>query len=263
MKTSFYLVLWPILQFIIMQINRDFIPFILHRSFDAFFEIDVVIVLILYWIINHTSSSQQYCLYETKLRRLNDLGHEQDGNNSRLKSNVLLSYSLNSFVIIVFCFSVIFIAWTLYHHFPHISDWWVRIDWIGLVIYLFFTCRIVSKSMNNIELLRQSCRTHTIDAAYIEEYKVQVSNHVPKKFIFYQRINLVSSIISIIVGLILFTSAIDPFLTECNKRYIGIACLLYIYGSLALYYGLTDFISVIQNKRITTLLADSQNNMYE
>ena len=253
MKTSFYLVLWIILEFIFLHIENYFVPVFISR---VFFEIDIVIVLILYWIFNNSSSSQQYCLYETKLRRLKNFGHEKLHNNFRSKRSIRLSYSLNILLIIFYCFSAIFIAWTLYH--VNASDWWGHIDWIGLIVYLFFTCRIVSKSIGNINFLRQSYQTHTIDASNLEEYKIQLSNHVPKKFIFYQRINIVSSIISIIFGIIIFSSAIYLFLTHCEQRAIGIACIFYIYGSLAIFYGLTDLATVIQNNRIKRLLTKSQ-----
>ena len=252
MKTSFYFVLWIVLQYIFLQIDNCFVPVFIER---AYFEIDIVIVLILYWIINHTSSSQQYCLYEAKLRRIKNFGHEHIRNNFRSKRSMRLSYSLNTLVIAGFCFSVIFIAWTLYH--VHVSDWWGRIDWIGLIIYLFFTCWIVSKSIDNIYNLRHSYLPNSIDSSQKEEYINQVYNHTPQKFIFYQRLNIISSIISFILGVIIFSAAIYLFLTHCEKRAIGVACIFYIYGSLAIFYGLTDFVSVIQNKKIARLLTRS------
>ena len=242
MKTSFYLALWLILQFISLQIDSYFINLYVAR---AFIEIDVVIVLILYWIINHTSSSQQYCWYETKLRGLKNSGQEQQGNNVHSKNSLRLSYFFNTLVITAFCISAIFIAWTLYH--VRVSDWWGRVDWICLIIYVIFTCRIVSKSIDNIYNLRKSYLPHTIDSSHKEEYINRVSNHIPQKFVFYQSLNMVSSIISFILGVIIFSAAIYLFLTHFEKRAIGVACIFYMYGSLATYFGIKDIIATTQN----------------
>ena len=249
MKTSFYFVLWIILQYIFLQIDNYFVPYFVSVYIErAYFEIDIVIVLILYWIINHTSSSQQYCWYETELRRLNNFGHEHIRNKFRSQSSKRLSYSLNTLVIVGFCFSIIFIAWTLYH--AHVSDLWGRIDWICVIIFLFFTCRIVSKSIDNIYDLRHSYLPNSIDSSQKEEYINQVYNHTHQKFIFYQRLNIVSSIISFILGVIIFSAAIYLFLTHCEKRAIGVACIFYIYGSLATFFGIKDFVTTTYTHRI-------------
>lgn len=61
MKTSFYLVIWIIIQFIFVQIDRGCIIHCTPLDIVKYdFEITCIVVLCIYWIINRRISCQNY-----------------------------------------------------------------------------------------------------------------------------------------------------------------------------------------------------------
>lgn len=163
-----------------------------------------------------------------------------------------LSCLFNTLIIAYFIISIILIAWTLYKA-QVMNYWWGQIDWIGLVIFVLFSYRIIIQHTDNLDSNRSANSTllveklNPIDETYLRDLIDFVKRHKPQKI--YLQLNLVFSIFSILLGCTLGMAAIYLFLAHDEDRAIGIACIFYLYGSLATYYGIKDLITTTNSLR--------------
>lgn len=253
MKTSFYFVLWTILQFIFLQIDSAFINYYISWNIARYqFEITSAIAFCIYWIISHGCFSQNFFLYEKKLLRAKKLEHQGETivNNDKM----WLPYIFNVMVIAYFTMSSIFIAWTLYH--AHVVSWWGRIDWIGLVIYVLFSCRIIFQHINRMNSLKYKDSIPPVekltatDKVHIMDFIDHVKSSMPRNFKLTQKLNIMFSILSLLLGGAIGVAAIYLFSTHNENRVIGVASIFYLYGSLVIYYGVKDLYSSKQSLNI-------------
>lgn len=254
MKTSFYFVLWSFIIFISMLIYTQVIPIplLIPVPIAVFisridFEIACVIVLGLYWIINRRLSSKEYLLYETKLRRKENFERRLENTNSTSNSRILRLYFINAIIIAYFSVSAICISWIIYQ--IHVTDWWGCIDWIGLIIYVIFTYFIIIKCIENINSQRHPNIISKSEYNH-QERKKYVDFSKPRMFKSYQLLNTIFAIISTFSGIVIFSSGLYLFLTENEYQAIGLACIFYLYGSLATYFGVKDLVTTIRTQRL-------------
>lgn len=253
MKTSFFFVLWIILQFIFLQIDSAFINYYISWNIARYqFEITCAIVFCIYWILSHGCFSQNLFLYEKKLLRAEKLERHEEtiGHNDKM----WWSYIFNVMVIAYFTMSSIFIAWTLYQ--AHVASWWGRIVWVGFVIYVLFSCRIILQYINRIDSLKYKESMPPVekltaaDEVHIRDFIDHVKSSIPRNFKLTQKLNIVFSILSLLLGGAIGVAAIYLFSTHNGNRVIGVASIFYLYGSLAIYYGIKDLYSSIQSLKI-------------
>lgn len=261
MKISFYLVIWIIIQFIFVQIDRSYITHCIPLDIVKYdFEITCVVVLCIYWIINHRAPCQIIFLYERKLRRVKIMNRKET--DVETNERTILSCLFNTLIIAYFIISTILIAWTLYNA-QVMNCWWGQIDWIGLIIFVLFSYRIIIQHIDNLDSKRSANSTlfveklNPIDETYIRDLIDFVKWHKPRKI--YLQLNLVFSIFSILLGCTIGMAAIYLYLAHDENRAIGIACIFYLYGSLTTYYGIKDLITTTNSLR-TKLMTD---NLYD
>lgn len=246
MKTSFYFVIWAVILFIFLQ-------FIMPWNITRYeFEITCFIVFCIYWILNHLPSSQNRFLYEKKLRRAKIIERKETGGETNSKISIF--HLFNALIITFFIISTIFIAWTLCH--IQVSDWWGLVDWIGLVIFVFFSYKIIIRHIDKlyehryVNSMFSEVHIKPIDNVHNREFIDHVKSSEPRNFKLYQQANIVFAVVSILLGCAIGFAAIYLFLTHNENRAVGVASILYLYGSLAAYYGVKDLISSVQSLRI-------------
>lgn len=242
MKTSFYFVLWFVICFILLLFRIEFI------TNNAVIGVSVL-VLIFYWIINCNKSSQESLLYEKKLRRINHLAENNHSSNAQKKAKY--SRIIRLLIITYFTLSVPALACILYRIQIRANDWWMRTDWIGFMIYFLFTCKIVFRLIRFSKGLNHTEKSSVTDENHITEYRNHVITSIPKQVRLFQRLNLSFATLSILLGIIVVGVSIYLFTRPAVRlelQCIGLACIAYIYGSLATYFGVKDLISCIQIK---------------
>lgn len=248
MKTSFYLALWAI----IILLSRLIIPYEYIPNVEITYITTIIIVTCLYWIINHTRSAQEYFLYETKLQRIRTF--ESIPNIYESNTKRLSFYFLWYLTIVYFGISVIAITWTLFC--LNVKDWWIRIDWLGLITFFVFATLIIIRGVRVINNRKSSNHIVLPDVKHQEEYINHVKSTMSKNFYRFNLLNMIFGIFSIILGLLVLSSAVYLFVTHEENRAIGLACIFYLYGSLATYFGIKDIITISQylkaNKSLIT-----------
>ena len=241
MKTSFYFVLWILIYFVLLPCRVEFI------THNAVIGVSII-VLVIYWLISCNGSSQESLLYERKLQRAKKI--EENGHISNSYKSIIVRI-LCIFIIVIYIFSVTALAWILNRIHTRDNDWWIQTDWIGFFIYALFTFRIFFKQIALSEFLIHSENSSKTDESHITEYRNHVMASRPKLFKLYQALNLLSSLLATIFGIIFVGVScyffFGPAVTY-EEKCVGLACIFYMYGSLAAFFGVKDFISVIHSE---------------
>lgn len=241
MKTSFYFVLWTI----IIVLVRITLPYEYLPSVEVTFNMTCIFVICLYWVINHMLSIQMCNLYETKLQRVKSFKTGSNIPESRLKQ--LTFSALSYFTVAYFIISVMAITWTIYR--INVKDWWIRLDWLGLIIFIAFSVIIINRTIRMENSRKSPNQPELPDSKHQIEYTNHVKSSEPEIFRSYNLLSIISAIFSISFGLFTLCSSVYLFFTHIQKNAIGLACIFYLYGSLAAYYGIKDLISSLQNNR--------------
>lgn len=239
MKTSFYLVIWIIICICLLLCNtNEFVR-------ENIAIISTIIVLGLLWVINTRLSSQLYLLHERKLLRVRSLSYNID-NISKTNERVP---NLSSFIrygrVIFFVISLIFIGYNLVYY-RVLDYWWGLTDWFGFIIFTIFSLQIIFKTPFRRDDISES---NIINETHVIEYKKHVISSIPKCFLFYKKLNIFFSILATLLGILIGVCAIYLFVIHKETRLvtptIGLACAFYIYGTLATYFGIKDFLSIL------------------
>ena len=181
MKTSFYFVLWTIIIFLV----RITLPYEYLPSVEVTFNMTCIFVICLYWVINHMLSIQKCNLYETKLQRVKNFKTGSNIPESRIKQ--LTFSTINCFTVVYFVISVMAITWTICR--INVKDWWIRLDWLGLIIFIAFSVIIINRTIRMENSRKSPNQPELPDTIHQIEYTNHVKSSKPEKFRLYNILN--------------------------------------------------------------------------
>lgn len=248
MKTSFYFVLWILIYPILGLLNNSFID-------NNAFIVALVVVWGLSWLLNRIMPNTM--TYEHALNVAPILEDVYTGNVASFSKRLSKEATIELVTAIYFIVTTIVIAIAIFKAGVN--------DWIALLIFGFFTFGAISRSAGlikaktnlknnpNLEQCMEIAEeTYKLDyASYYEARNgASYNNMMPEKPKHFKIFHVCSTIISaictllgavyIILGVILFFG--QPIEVQT------IAGMYFLYGTLATYFGIKDFISGVSSR---------------
>ena len=249
MKTSFYFVLWILIYPILGLLNNSFID-------NNAFIVALAVVWGLSWLLNRIMPNT--LTYERALNVAPILEDVYTGNVASFSKRLSKEATIELVTAIYFIVTTIVIAIAIFKAGVN--------DWIALLIFGFFTFGAISRSAGLIKAKTnlknnpnpEQCmeiaeETYKLDyASYYEARNgASYNNMMPEKPKHFKIFHVCSTIISaictllgavyIILGVILFFG--QPIEVQT------IAGMYFLYGTLATYFGIKDFISGVSNRK--------------
>lgn len=246
MKTSFYFVLWILIYPILGLFNNSFIN-------NNAFVVALGFVWGLSWLLNRIMPNT--LTYERALNIAPVLEDVYTGNVTSFNKRLSKEATIETVTAIYFIVSTIVIALAIFKAGVN--------DWIALIIFGFFTFGTVSRSVKLIKAKtelkrnpdREQCmeiaeKTYELDyASYYEARNSADYNHImpekPKYFKVFQICSTIISAICTLLGAAYIILGIILFLGQ-SIEVQTIAGMYFLYGTLATYFGIKDFLSCIR-----------------
>ena len=250
MKTSFYFVLWILIYPILGLLNNSFIN-------ENSFVVALALVWGLSWLLNRVMPKT--LTYERASHIAPILEDVYTGNVPSFRKRLSIEATIETVTAIYFSVTTVVIALAIFK--AGINDW------IALVIFGFFTFGAVSRSANLLKAKSQlkanptpdQCmeiaeNTYKLDyAAYYEAHdNISYEDMLPPKPQHYRTFRIVSIVIAAIaslLGLLYIALGIIIMFSESSLEAGAVAGMYFLYGSLAAYFGIKDFISSIRPQR--------------
>lgn len=251
MKTSFYFVLWIIIYPVLSLFGN---PTIDRNSF--------IIALVIVWGINMLVNRimPKTIVYERVTEIAPILEDVYTGNVRSFSSRLTKSIMVQTLTAVYFTLSTVVIATTLF-----ISD---INDWISLAIFAFFAIAGISrtaalakaKSRLNSDPTPRQCEEIAVQTyklnyqSYFERRRncASYAQILPPKPIHY-RVYLIESLIfaglATLSGLIYISMALISWFSGRSLEARAMAGMFFLYGTLALYYGVKDIVSSARSLR--------------
>ena len=249
MKTSFYFVLWILIYPILGLLNNSFID---NYAFIVALAVVWGVSLLLNQIMPNTLT------YERALNVAPILEDAYTGNVASFSKRLSKDATIELVTAIYFIVTTIVIAIAIFKAGVN--------DWIALLIFGFFTFGAISRSARLIkakinlknnpnpeQCMEIAEETYKLDyASYYEAHNGADYSHMmpekPKHFKIFQVCSTIISAICtllgaayIILGVILFFG--QPIEVQT------IAGMYFLYGTLATYFGIKDFISGVSSRK--------------
>lgn len=249
MKTSFYFVLWILIYPILGLLNNSFID---NNAFIVALAVVWGLSLLLNQIMPNTLT------YERALNVAPILEDAYTGNVASFSKRLLKDATIELVTAIYFIVTTIVIAIAIFKAGVN--------NWIALLIFGFFTFGAISRSARLIkakinlknnpnpeQCMEIAEETYKLDyASYYEAHNGADFSHMmpekPKHFKIFQVCSTIISAICtllgaayIILGVILFFG--QPIEVQT------IAGMYFLYGTLATYFGIKDFISGVSSRK--------------
>lgn len=247
MKTSFYFVLWIIIYPILGLFNNSVID-------NNAFIVALVVVWGLSWVLNRAMPN--ILNYERALQIAPILEDVYTGNVSTFRKRLSREATIETITAVYFVVTIIVIAIAIFKVGVN--------DWIALAVFGLFTFGSISRSITLLKAKSQlnenptseQCmeiadETYKLDyASYYEAHNgVSYNDMLPSKPKFFKVFRIFSTIIAVIaslLGLLYILSAIVIMFSNTSVEIGAVAGMYFLYGSLATYFGIKDFISCIQ-----------------
>lgn len=259
MKTSFYFVLWILIYPILGLFNNSFID-------NNAFIVALVIVWGLSWLLNRMMPDT--LTYERVSQVAPILEDVYTGNVSSFKKRLVRESNIETVTAIYFIVTTIVIALAVFK---------ARInDWIALVIFGFFTYGAISRSISLIrarailksnptpeQCMEIADETYGLDyASYYEQHQgvcyADMLPPRPKYFTAFKVFSVVIAAIASLLGLLYIISSVVIMLSQTTFGAGALAGMYFLYGSLAAYFGVKDFISCLHAKSNTMTINKEQ-----
>lgn len=252
MKTSFYFVLWILIYPILGLFNNSFID-------NNAFIVALAIVWGLSWLLNRMMPDT--LTYERVSQVAPILEDVYTGNVASFKKRLVRESNIETVTAIYFIVTTIVIALAIFKAGVN--------DWIALVIFGFFTYGSISRS---ISLMRaktalksnptpEQCmeiadETYKLDyASYYDAHNgVSYQDMLPAKpryFTAFKVFSVVIAAIASLLGLLYIILGVLIMLSQTTLEAGAIAGMYFLYGSLAAYFGVKDFVSCLHTKSNT------------
>ena len=258
MKASFYFVLWILIYPILGLLNNSFIN-------ENSFVVALALVWGLSWLLNRVMSKT--LTYERASQIAPILEDVYTGNVPSFRRRISKESTIETVTAIYFSVTMIVIAIAIFKAGVN--------DWIALVIFGFFTFGAISRSINLFKAKSQlkanptpeQCmeiaeKTYQLDyAAYYDAHNnMSFEDMLPPKPHHHQAFRIFSTVIAAIaslLGLLYIALGIIIMFSESSLEAGAVAGMYFLYGSLAAYFGIKDFISIVRPQRKSI----SNNNM--
>lgn len=254
MKTSFYFVLWTIIYPILGVFNNDFIA-------NNSFVVAIAVVLGLSWLLNRMMP--ETLTYERVTQIAPIMENVYTGNVSAFIKRLRTETRIETVTFIYFLVTTVVIAYAVFKAGVN--------DWIALIVFGFFTFIAISRSINLSKALstvksnptsEQCAETaeeiYKLDyAAYYEGRQSytyeQMLPERPQHFKAFQIFSIVIAGICALLGLLYVVLATIIMIGSDSLAADALAGMYLLYGSLATYFGIKDFSSIVQSLRIKQL----------
>ena len=259
MKTSFYFVIWILIYPILGLFDNSFIN-------NNAFIVALAVVWGLSWLLNRIMP--ETLTYEHASQIAPILEDVYTGNVTSFKKRLSRETNIEVITAIYFVVTTVVIVIAVFK--IGISDW------IALAIFGFFTFGAISrsavllkaKSQLNGNPTGEQCmeiadETYKLDYASYYEVRSNASYEEmlppkPKHFKVFKIFSIVISTIASLLGLLYIVNGIIIMLSLSSLEAGAVAGMYFLYGSLAAYFGVKDFISCICVKSSTTAINKAQ-----
>lgn len=248
MKTSFYFVLWIIIYPILGLFNNDFI---VNNSF----VVAIAAVWGLSWLLNRMMPETQ--TYERVSQIAPIMENVFTGNVGAFIKRLRTETRIETFTSIYFLVTTAVIAYAVFKAGVN--------DWIALIVFGFFTFGAISRSITLGKALTsvksnptpaQCAETaeevYKLDyAAYYEGRQSCTYNQMlpecPRHFKAFQIFSIVIAGICSLLGFLYIVLAAVVMIGSTSFATDAVAGMYLLYGSLAAYFGIKDFVSIIKS----------------
>ena len=256
MKTSFYFVLWILIYPILGLFDNNFIN-------NNAFIVGLAVVWGLSWLLNHIMP--ETLSYERASQIAPILEDVYTGDVTSFKKRLSREANIEVITSIYFIVTTVVIALAVIK---------ARVnDWIALAIFGFFTIGAISRSTGLIKAKSQlndnptgeQCmeiadETYKLDYASYYEARCNVSYEEmlppkPKHFKAFKIFSIAISTIASLLGLLYIVLGIIIMLSQSSLEAGAVAGMYFLYGSLAAYFGVKDFIFCIHSRTNNTTSA--------
>ena len=248
MKTSFYFVLWILIYPILGLFNNDFIN-------NNAFIVALAVVIGLSWLLNRLIP--QTLSYERVSETAPILEDVYTGNVASFRKRLMRESSIELVTAIYFAVSTIVIGIAVF--IAGINDW------IALIVFGIFTFGAFDKTVKLMKAksslkenpTAEQCmdianETYHLDYESYYEARQAVSYSDmfpprPRHFKVFQIISIIIAVIAALLGFYYIISAILIMLNSSSLEAGAYAGMFFLYGSLAIYFGIKDTITISQN----------------
>lgn len=249
MKTSFYFVLWIVIYPILYLFNNSFID-------NNAFIFALIIVAGISWLTN--KMMPKIIVYERFSQSAPMLEDVYTGNVSSFLKRLSRDFLVEAISVAYFVITFIVIILTILKSGVN--------DWIALIIFGIFSFGVISrcltiyraKSELKSEPTPEKCMEiaegiYKLDYASFYEYRQRVSyeellSRKPRYFKVFKVFSIVMAGIATILGFVYFVIGILVMISQNSLESGAVAGMYLLYGSLAAYFGVKDFISCISKK---------------
>lgn len=259
MKTSFYFVLWILIYPILGLLHNSFID-------NNAFIVALAIVWGLSWLLNRMMPDT--LTYERVSQIAPILEDVYSGNVSSFRKRLVRDCNIETVTAIYFVVTTAVIALAIFKAGVN--------DWIALVIFGFFTYGAIARSNSLIraraelksnptseQCMEIADETYNLDYASYYDTRNGASYQDmlpprPKYFKAFKVFSIIIAAIAALLGLLNIVFGIIIMLSQTTLEAGAVAGMYFLYGSLAAYFGVKDFVSCINSKSNTNNISKEQ-----
>lgn len=250
MKTSFYFVLWIIIYPILGLFDNSFIA-------DNSFLVAIAIVWGLSWVLNRMMP--ETLAYERVSQLLPIMEEIYTGNVRAFIKRLRIETRIQTLTSIYFIVSTSVIAYAVFKLGVN--------DWIALIVFGFFTFGTISGSINlnkNLTAVKSNPTPEQCAETATEVYKVDYAPYHqsrqsytyqqmfpprPPHFKAFQICSIVIAGICSLLGIVYIVLAAIYLISSRSLAADALAGMYLLYGSLATYFGIKDFSTILTSLR--------------
>ena len=258
MKTSFYFVLWIIIFPFLDLFNNDIIA-------EHSFLVAIAIVWILTWLLNQLMPKT--LTYERASQEAPILENLYTGNVSAFIKRLRAETYVETVTAIYLLVTTAVIAYSAFKVGVN--------DWFALIVFALFAFGAISRSIRLSKALTavksnptpEQC-VETADEVYGLDYATyyedrqtrsyeQMLPERPRHFKLFMIFSTGISVICSLLGVLFILLAVGMMIGSDSLATDALAATYLLYGSLAAYFGIKDFASIVQSLR-TKKTSDKQ-----
>lgn len=259
MKASFYFVLWILIYPILGLFNNSFID-------NNAFIVALAVVWGLSWLLNCIMPDTQ--TYERASQIAPILEDVYTGNVSSFMKRLSRDSNIGIVTTIYFIVTTVAIAVAIFRYGVN--------DWIALAVFGFFTYGAIARSVS-LSRAKAGLKSNPTPEQCMEiandTYKLDYASYYdahngvsyqdmlppkPKHFKVFKVFSIAISVIASLLGLLYIILGVIIMLSQSSLDAGAVAGMYFLYGSLAAYFGVKDFISCIHTKSNTKSLSKEQ-----
>lgn len=249
MKPSFYFVLWIVIYPLLDLFNSSFI------SNNAF-----IIALVIVWVLSRKIERMMpdTIKYDRALQTAPALEDVYTGNVASFRKRIFQEANVEIVAAIYFIVTMVVIALSMMK--TGVSDW------IALVVFGLFAFGSVSRSISLLKANAKLKSNPTIEqckeiatevykqdcAAYCASRNEIPYSHIlpekPKHYNAFKVVSIIFAVVAALFGFYYIVSGAIVMLCNSSVEVGALAGMVLLYGTLAAYFGVKDFIVCIRTK---------------